>query len=74
MKLIKSSNSPDDLKSADVWRVCLCYECGYKVDSLVEIGDEPDYESETAYVCQSCLEKALNLIKQTTLNTEVSND
>jgi len=48
----------------------ICSECGEQYDVLVEVGqtwakdadvinDEPD----TAYVCEECLEKALNLIR-----------
>ena len=54
MKLIK--NIDDNYKR---WRTC--NECGGEVEDLVEIGEEPDYESATAIVCKSCIEKALLL-------------
>jgi len=40
----------------------ICGECGKKTWDIVEIGETPDYESATAYVCADCLRKALNLL------------
>ena len=39
-----------------------CHECG-KEDSpvLIQLGEEPDYESATAKICPECLQKALDL-------------
>jgi len=39
-----------------------CNECKTDVEAVVRIGDEPDYESSTAWVCEDCLKKALALI------------
>lgn len=36
-----------------------CNECDQLVDRVVQLGEEPDYESRTAYVCIECLQKAL---------------
>jgi len=41
-----------------------CNECGASVPAVVEIGEEPDYESATAYVCLACLRKALALFTE----------
>jgi hypothetical protein len=41
-----------------------CNDCGEEVSTAIEVGEEPDYESATAYLCFSCLEKAYNLMKQ----------
>jgi len=38
-----------------------CSECGARVDVVVEIGEEPDYESLTAWVCLPCLRAAVAL-------------
>jgi hypothetical protein len=47
-------------------RVCrdkkVCGECKSAVDAVVQIGEGPDCESRTAYVCRSCLLKALHLV------------
>jgi len=40
-----------------------CEECGKLVDVVVEIGEPPEYDSITPYVCESCLRKALALIE-----------
>ena len=39
-----------------------CGECGKKSWRIVEIGQEPDYESATAYLCADCLRSALQLL------------
>ena len=36
-----------------------CNECKTDVEAVIRIGDEPDYESSTAWVCEDCLKKAL---------------
>lgn len=41
-----------------------CGECGKQTWDIVEIGEEPDYESATAYICIDCLKKAVNLIEE----------
>lgn len=38
-----------------------CSECEKRVDVVVEIGEEPDYESMTAWVCLPCLRAAVAL-------------
>lgn len=39
----------------------LCNECGEMKDTVVQLGEEPNYESSTANVCFDCLRKALAL-------------
>lgn len=41
------------------WTDLKCDECGNNVDMLVQVGQEPDYESSTANVCVKCLRKAV---------------
>ncbi len=43
-------------------REMACSECGKKTWGIVQIGEEPDYESATAYVCSDCLRAALRLL------------
>lgn len=38
-----------------------CSECGEQKGSVVELGDEPDYESRTAWICLDCLRAAVAL-------------
>jgi len=40
-----------------------CNECGKHFKKVVMLGEKPDYGSYTAYICKSCLKKALRLIK-----------
>ena len=43
------------------WTATVCDECGVKNVDVVEVGQEPDYESRTAHICKGCLSKALDL-------------
>lgn len=38
-----------------------CGECGERTSEVVIIGEELEYDSATAYLCRSCIEKALTL-------------
>jgi hypothetical protein len=44
------------------WTTITCNECKREVDAVVQLGDEPDYESSTALICFDCLNAAVNLI------------
>ena len=39
-------------------RNLICSECEQDTDWVLRVGEEPDYESRTAYLCKSCVEKA----------------
>lgn len=41
-----------------------CGECGVEDWDIVEIGEPPNYESWTAYLCLDCLEKAVTLLRE----------
>ncbi len=38
-----------------------CRECTASGWDVVQLGDEPDYDSQTTYVCLACLRKAVSL-------------
>ena len=38
-----------------------CNECGVRSWQLVQLGEEPNYESCTAYICLPCLQQAVAL-------------
>lgn len=45
-------------------RIGKCDECGIEEPPMiVEVGEEPDYESHTTYLCISCLEAAVKLAR-----------
>lgn len=57
--------NPEDVNKVignDSWTRVACDECGEEVYAVVQIGQEPDYDSATAEVCLSCLSKAVDLI------------
>jgi len=40
-----------------------CNECHKtNLSAIIEVGDEPDYDSSTAWLCVNCVEKALHLL------------
>lgn len=45
------------------WTRNKCDECGQDVDVTVMVGQEPDYESRTAFICLDCLKRAVTLIE-----------
>ncbi len=40
-----------------------CDECNKYVAEVVQMGEEPDYESSTAKICAACLMAAMKLIE-----------
>ena len=44
-----------DIVGNDSWTNLQCDECGESVTMVVQLGQEPDYESNTANVCIRCL-------------------
>lgn len=39
-----------------------CDDCDARSWDIVRVGEEPDYESATAYLCRDCLQRALSLL------------
>ena len=35
-----------------------CDECGVESETVILIGEKPDYESRTAYLCPACITRA----------------
>lgn len=56
--------SPDDVDETignGAWTtVPFCDECEKDSDLVVQLGEDPDYESNTAFICLECLRSALN--------------
>lgn len=56
--------TPDDIAviiGNKSWTHLCCDECENDVNAVVELGQEPDYESRTARVCLDCVKNALSL-------------
>jgi hypothetical protein len=45
------------------WANLTCDDCEEYVTEVMELGQEPDYESHTASICGPCLEKALKILR-----------
>ena len=43
-----------------------CSECDSESAAIVQVGEEPDYESSTAWLCRDCVVKALALFDEVT--------
>ena len=48
----------DDIIGNNTWTIADCSECGQTVPDVVMVGENPDYESNTAYLCRECAERA----------------
>jgi ribosomal protein S14 len=44
------------------WTSNRCSECGNDVEALVQVGEEPSYESITAWLCGDCINRAAALL------------
>lgn len=40
-----------------------CDQCNKEVDTLVVVGQEPDYESRTASLCPDCVKAAFDVLR-----------
>lgn len=47
----------------DIYTLYYC-ECGVRISGLIQIGEEPSYESATAKVCRDCSAAAFELIDE----------
>ncbi len=58
---------PDAVDAAignDSWtKLDTCGECSKEVAALVQVGEDPDYDSNTAYLCKSCTRRAVVLFE-----------
>lgn len=43
------------------WTRITCDECRADVGAVVQVGEEPNYESSTANICKECMTKAMSL-------------
>lgn len=60
------SPNPDDVNAViknTSWTDCTCSECRKAVETVVQLGEEPDYESSTAWICIDCLRSAVALVE-----------
>lgn len=56
------SASADEVDAAignGSWTSCRCDECDTEVEAVIQVGQEPDYESATAKLCLDCVKNAL---------------
>lgn len=43
------------------WTENECTECRKDFPIVIQIGDDPDYDSDTVWLCTECLQKALRM-------------
>lgn len=66
LRALPAEATADDVAAiigSSSWTELECGECGRKVDILLQLGEEPGYESATASVCLECLKKAVAMIE-----------
>ena len=62
---IKDPDEVDRIIGNKSWtELPMCSECGKRSNEFViEVGEEPDYESDTAWLCPACIRKLCRLTK-----------
>lgn len=53
-----SAKDVADIIRNESWTRLECSECGCECDWVLMVGQEPDYESRTAYLCFGCVKLA----------------
>ena len=69
-------NEVDKVIGNDSWTRLKCHECSDDtLERVVELGEQWDYESNTAHICIPCLQKALNMPAYFTIEygTDINN-
>jgi len=46
------------------WVELRCDECRKEINTVIQMGEEPDYESSTALLCIDCLKEAIKHIEE----------
>ena len=67
LSLNKETASSDDVAkiiSNSSWTELKCDECKKYVKEIIQLGQEPDYESSTAWICGDCLEEAFREVQK----------
>lgn len=66
MEAMTKPVDPDEIDALignDSWtHISSCSECRSQADPILEIGEKPDYESSTAYLCLPCFRKVAELV------------
>ena len=44
------------------WTSLKCDECGNETETVVQVGQEPEYDSHTACLCVPCVKTAAGLV------------
>ena len=71
-KLIALGNNPEpnDVDATignGSWTRLTCNECGKEKEMVAEVGETPDWESNTANICMDCIDKLNQLTRQSVL-------
>lgn len=66
-KLIELGPSPTSVQIADVigndsWTHVRCDECEQPQERVIRLGQRPDYDVSTIYICDECLNRAIELL------------
>jgi len=64
-KTVATANDVEKIIGNNSWvGYSYCDECDECFNTVVELGEEPDYESATARICGECLKKAMALFEE----------
>ena len=60
----KTCEEANEIIGNDSWTEIRCSQCHNLKNVVVRVGEEPDFDSATSYICKDCLEKALKMIEK----------
>jgi hypothetical protein len=66
LKALTKPLNPDEVDRIignSSWTEFNCSQCDLPADRLIFIGEEPDYESSNVDLCETCLTKAMGMMK-----------
>lgn len=61
---VATKKEVDKIIGNSSWTEISCSECKKYVGWVIQLGEEPDYESSTVDICKKCFNKAIKLIKR----------
>jgi hypothetical protein len=59
-----SAQDIENIIGNESWTRILCDGCGQNVTWVIQLGQDPDYESNTVHLCKECFKKAIGLINE----------
>ena len=57
-----SAKIVDEIIGNNTWTRMRCDQCKKNTTWIIQLGEKPGYESQTANICRACFDKAITLV------------